>query len=604
MILFKANYNIRLLSNKITTRISALNLRHNDSKNSSRISFNMKKSQVKVNENQTKSKNSSIEKFDAKHSLLNNSQQFKKISNKSSNSDSFSNESLSNLLKSLKENTRIDSFETFEEEILERRSQARNSIYFKFESKSKKNLADLLSDFKLIGVHTNQIFALEDGCLIEFSSKECVNKLVTEYSKLLENSLPFRNRIIVYVSKFNSANLSQTDSNFLKSYNIDYSGLRIKDSKFDSSDFESEKTFNDQLREFYSNNTLDEFSSRMRFFIASLLEDPLKCIFPDCVCLPFGSSINKLGAKSADLDLNLSLSRHDLEFLQKEYEKFHFEKLSLNGDFFFVNKMSHSPSTMVNLKLDAFIDLVENLISNLIPKFETKSILKAARVPIIKFDFVEKPRINCDLSMTERLTAFNMTKLFWIYVHLDERVRLLAFLVRYWATLLTIQAKARPSPNFTNYQITMLVFNFLLRIENPLVIPLEGVIDKNFNIKNLSIKEFKNLFKEKNDLNVGQLFEEFLEYYARFDFGKKNISLSRIQNNNDWNRIYIENPFKPDHNAAKNVNQSQTNRLKSCCEITLNIIRDIKYKNDIDLSKLIKRLQQVNANFVKKKMPR
>jgi hypothetical protein len=603
MIILKSNSSIRLLSKKIITKSSLLNLKHNDSKNSSHISFNVKENLQKSKENfkQTKSVANVIENSNSQTAFFKNPQPPKKTLDKSFKS--FSNESLLNLLKSLKESTSVDSFETIDEEFLVRRNRARNSIYFKFESNSKKNLVNLLNDCKAIGAQTNQIFFLEDSCLIEFSSQECVNLLIREQVKHMGNTLSNKNRTICYVSKSKHESLSQTDQNFLSQFNIKESSFNNSQSSNEYEILKSDKKFSDQIRDFYNKNKLDECNSAIRFFIASLIEDPLKNIFSECACLPFGSSMNKLGTKSADLDMTLMVSYQNCEFLKNENGSFLSEQSKqLNGDFFFINKKLSLTDNGINLKHTRLFNLIEYLISNVIAKFETKAIISGAKVPIIKFDFIEKPRINCDLSIKESQVAFKMTKLFWIYVKLDERVPLLAFLVRYWANLLNISSGIRPSPNFTNFQLTMLVFCFLLKHENPLVIPIEDIIeshDKNLNVRNLSISEFKKLSKYRNNLEVDELFEAFLIYYSKFNFSKQIISLSKIQKENEWSCIFIENPFIPEHNTAKNVNQLQVERFKYCCNITLNTIDAIKEKNEINFIKLINKVQQVNAKYTK-----
>ena len=53
---------------------------------------------------------------------------------------------------------------------------------------------------------------------------------------------------------------------------------------------------------------MDEFSYRLRYFVASVIEDAFSGLFQDAVCLPFGSSSNRFGQRGADLDLSLALN--------------------------------------------------------------------------------------------------------------------------------------------------------------------------------------------------------------------------------------------------------------------------------------------------------
>jgi DNA polymerase sigma len=156
-----------------------------------------------------------------------------------------------------------------------------------------------------------------------------------------------------------------------------------------------------------------------------------------------------------------------------------------------------------------------------------------------------------------------------------------------------IQTKKRPTPNFTNYQLSMLVFNFLLRLEEPLLIPLEDIVEtsgRDVKVKNLTISEFKNLFKNKNKQNVGELFIAFLKYYANFDFQNSQITLSKTQKENKFKVIFIENPLHPELNAAVNVNHNQVTRFKVCCKKTLEFVGE---RNNFDLFKLITSLTKL-----------
>lgn len=101
-----------------------------------------------------------------------------------------------------------------------------------------------------------------------------------------------------------------------------------------------------------------------------------------------------------------------------------------------------------------------------------------ARVPILKFKFNSRPILDCDLSMSQVRESFETTKLMWTYSRLDERVAPLVFIARYWARLTNITDRVRPTTRFTNFQITLLVINYLVWGVQPRILPPLGEIAK------------------------------------------------------------------------------------------------------------------------------
>lgn len=111
------------------------------------------------------------------------------------------------------------------------------------------------------------------------------------------------------------------------------------------------------------------------------------------------------------------------------------------------------------------------------PRFYVKSFIKSARVPILQFIFhCQSIPIECDLSMSSVNSSYNMTKLFWIYSQLDSRVVPLVFFVRFWAKVIKITSNKRPSSYLTNFQLTMLVLNFLIRLDPPILPPINQFV--------------------------------------------------------------------------------------------------------------------------------
>ena len=166
----------------------------------------------------------------------------------------------------------------------------------------------------------------------------------------------------------------------------------------------------------------------------------------------------------------------------------------------------------------------------------------------------------------------------------------------------------------------MLALHFLLRIEQPLIIPLETLLDtetlvksvsskkKYFNleedirpVKNIQLTECQQLIKTKNSQGLGELFELFLKFYLDFDF-RKQITLSSAKPvSEDSRAVFIENPFYAGLNAAPNVSPREIDKFKRCCEKTLANINQLRRDNTrhVDIFKLIQRTSEQNSKSKK-----
>jgi DNA polymerase sigma len=216
-------------------------------------------------------------------------------------------------------------------------------------------------------------------------------------------------------------------------------------------------------------------------------------------------------------------------------------------------------------------------------------IILDARVPIIKCDF-ELPNgpLNCDISTSSLHTSFRMSKLFWTYSQLDSRIAPLVFLVRAWAGLFKITTNMRPSPNLTNFQLTVLTLNFLLRIDKPLIVSLDSMSKRDadgvFLNPNMTVNSLRSMLRGKNTQSLNSLFLAFLNYYAAFDFDSYAITLDesmRLKTREErGHALCIQNPFEPDLNAAVNLRIKQLNHFLHCCDTSSRMIESIRTERD------------------------
>jgi DNA polymerase sigma len=217
---------------------------------------------------------------------------------------------------------------------------------------------------------------------------------------------------------------------------------------------------------------------------------------------------------------------------------------------------------------------------------------KDARVPIIKFDF-EMPNsnyMNCDISMSRVETGFYMSKLFWTYSQMDARVAPFVFFVRAWAKLNQLTSEIRPSPHLTNFQITTLALCYLLRLEKPLIVPLDAISSfSNYGLvvleERLTLAKVKAKLEltggEPNRMALDELFVDFLRFYSMFDFDSYMVTLNTTllgkikKEKTQGGTLVIQNPFEPSLNAAVNVSAKELNRFVTCCRRSLEVIETL-----------------------------
>ena len=312
-----------------------------------------------------------------------------------------------------------------------------------------------------------------------------------------------------------------------------------------------------------------------------------------------GSSMNKFGAKTADLDLACTLNGNN--FLKN----FFYEESQLYGSFYFLSNLDEKKQRKKNFNV---FELIEIIICNLIPRFRFVQAIPQARVPILKFEAQIGHLLNCDLSLTNVEVSYLMTKLFWTYCKLNERVAPLVFLVRQWASLTGVKHQTSPSPSFTSFQLTCLVLFYLLKHECPAILPLDDLLDtkqyssllrhEKFQDNSVELEEILNNLTIKNDfsdmdlylvskntMNLGELFEGFLKFYSVFSFNTNIIALSKTPlNKPKSNRVFIENPFMPSLNACKNVTPNKLAYFQDMCKTTHAIIN--RSKPNLNLAKL------------------
>ncbi|CAF4987897.1 unnamed protein product [Rotaria sp. Silwood1] len=189
--------------------------------------------------------------------------------------------------------------QTFDVMIDFRRQQARRTVLIHLaRSHSESELYKLCSRVGPITNMTLYTANKKECALLEFSNEQSVKNLLNITSHFTnENRLPCASRNLYFASQYTGARLKYPP--------VGREVQQLDDSIIDKA-LNDIRNVSDQIRFFWQKTKLTELDSRLRFFVASLVEEALRSIFVDTVCLPFGSSVNTFGKSRCDLDMLLS----------------------------------------------------------------------------------------------------------------------------------------------------------------------------------------------------------------------------------------------------------------------------------------------------------
>ncbi|CAF4584889.1 unnamed protein product, partial [Rotaria sp. Silwood2] len=280
--------------------------------------------------------------------------------------------------------------------------------------------------------------------LLEFSTEQSVKHLLKITSHFTnENRLPCASRNLYFASQYTGARLKYPP--------VGREVQQLDDSIIDKS-LNDIRNVSDQIRYFWQKTKLTELDTRLRFFVASLVEEALRSIFVDTVCLPFGSSVTTFGKSRCDLDMLLSFE----DFRDKNNQiKFDGKLQQLR----FLTKRSYLND---RFQAQAYLKILADTLKHFMAECTNVQIILPARVPIVRFQH-RLSDLQCDVSMSEFKSSYYMSKLLWGLSSIDSRVAPLVFVIRRWAREASI-TQSTPGPWFSNFQMTLLVLFYLQSI--------------------------------------------------------------------------------------------------------------------------------------------
>jgi DNA polymerase sigma len=219
--------------------------------------------------------------------------------------------------------------------------------------------------------------------------------------------------------------------------------------------------------------------------------------------------------------------------------------------------------------------------------------LSRARVPIVKlkdpsrstlykffreFSHIYLSKLSCDICINNALALQN-TKLVSDYSKIDERMKYLSFVVKYWAKKRQINEPYRGT--LSSYAYILMIIHFLQQSKPPILPVLQQMHDSDETPNRVEIEGFDCYYYSKveklarfgsaNTSSLGQILFQFFRWFAcEFDWENSVISprlgtcISKVEKG--WNipveedsRDYfffgLEDPFELTHNLGRPVDK-------------------------------------------------
>lgn len=299
------------------------------------------------------------------------------------------------------------------------------------------------------------------------------------------------------------------------------------------------------------------FSKKMRLLDA--VQNVLQETYSYCILFVVGSSMNGFGCNNSDMDLCLMFTNDEIN------QKFEATTILKN-----VYRILRKCSFIRNLEL-----------------------IKA-KVPIIKFvDNVSGIEVDFNVN---NVVGIRNTHLLKCYSKLDWRVCPLILIIKMWAKQQDINdAKLM---TISSYSIALMVIHYLQCGAQPPVLPcLHKVYPHKFlstsDVCNLNLNEELPPHESRNQMSLGELLVDFLDYYSnRFNFQREAMSirtgsklpkitvqLQSAQKNNpgQWKCLSIEEPFDLTNTARSVYNENVFRHICLVFKRSWQILRQNKH---------------------------
>ncbi|KAK3711217.1 hypothetical protein LTR37_009811 [Vermiconidia calcicola] len=196
----------------------------------------------------------------------------------------------------------------------------------------------------------------------------------------------------------------------------------------------------------------------------------------------------------------------------------------------------------------------------------------SAKVPIVKC-WDPELRLAADMNVNNALALEN-TRMIKTYVQLDNRVRPLAKIIKYW-TKRRILNDAAFGGTISSYTWICMIINFLQRRDRPILPSLQKIADRKQRCQNGNTPQFEDDIEalkgcgEANKETLAELLFQFFRHYGyEFEYSKYVVSVkegkslsrkekgwdpSNYQEKEARNRLCVEEPFTTNRNLGNSA---------------------------------------------------
>ncbi|XP_013381617.1 terminal uridylyltransferase 4-like, partial [Lingula anatina] len=276
------------------------------------------------------------------------------------------------------------------------------------------------------------------------------------------------------------------------------------------------------------------------------LEDYIREQYPNARLQLFGSSCNGFGFQHSDLDICMS----------------------------FVN---HKTAEGINC-----VEIIEDLAKILKKHRGVYNVIAitTAKVPIVKFKH-RKSQLEADISLYNTLAQHN-TRLLQLYSELDERVKIIGYVMKVFAKICDIGDASRGS--LSSYAYVLMVLYFLQQRKPPVIPVLQEMYDPSTSkpevivdgcnawfFQNVSHRTLSQHWSSagQNRESVTELWIGLLRFYTEeFNFREHVISIRQLKPltrfEKMWNGtcIAIEDPFDLSHNLGAGLSRKMNTFIR------------------------------------------
>lgn len=444
--------------------------------------------------------------------------------------------------------------ENFAEMIEKRRHEARKTISVEVNKKNDRALVEkacseagkIASMWHYTVQSTGSKHTQRDFYLVEFEEENMVNEVMLHGEMTSRNSSRIRSPFL---------RLPSSEKKHTHDLNI-FNNVQKKL----ETDLKKCTDISHQIEVYFNTIRASETDTRLKYLTCRQVEQSISGMFPYLALLPFGSSVNGFGNQSSDLDAVMSLEVKDQRSNRPNFDLFFQEGKSNKY------RMPEDRTSVIS-----YLQFITEILY-MMPGVSRAACLSRARVPIIKYTHLYTG-LECDIS-ANNWSGYCMSEMLYNYTALDRRIAPLVLAVRLWAKGNGLTSR-HPGRWITNFSLTMMVLHYFMVRQG--LVPLR-VLQSNARPEDKrtmedgldctflrDVAKIRQLQGEQSSASLGELLQDFIEYYRDFNFRYHCLSpltgTVLIKKSNVTFPLHIQNPLQPELNVSRNVSIEETHKI-------------------------------------------